>query len=107
MQAGRFEEAAALDGRETGFESSAVTIDQEPYLDTGRPQRPDAPIQICQIAHLGAVDGEDDVAGVQVGLLPRSAAGQPHDDDLALDFGGIDAEPWSRRSIGPPEPRQV
>ena len=85
-------------GLDAQLEGLAVAVDQQRHLDAGLAERPDAPEEAGEIADLGAGDAEHDVAGAQVRLLRRAAAGEPQDGDVAADLGGIDAEPGARRA---------
>src|SRR5258707_15373107 len=57
---------------------------------------PEGPIERAAVAHVLAVDGEDDVARLQARLLAGAAGEEPGDDDVVLHGVAEDAEPGAR-----------
>src|SRR2546428_4413956 len=65
---------------------------------------PEEPVERAAVAHVLAVDGEDDVARLQARLLAGAAGKQPGDHDVVLPGVAEDAEPRARggRRRAPP-----
>src|SRR5439155_23687 len=68
---------------------------------------PEEPVERAAVAHVLAVDGEDDVARLETRLLAGAAGEEPGDDDVVLHGVAEDAEPGARggRRRAPPEQR--
>src|SRR5438093_12715416 len=68
---------------------------------------PEEPVERAAVAHVLAVDGEDDVARLQARLLAGAAGKQPGDHDVVLHGVAEDAEPGPRggRRRAPAEQR--
>src|SRR6266849_2038120 len=107
MQTRPLEEPDAVGRWYAQLERATVAVDEERHFDTGVAQRPDAAEQRGQAPDLHAGDRDHDVPGAQLGALRGPAGGQPDDDDPVLDFAGVEAEPWSRRTIAPTIGHQV
>src|SRR5262245_53040842 len=107
MQDRTLEKAAAVGGLYAQLEGRTLAIDQQWHLDAGLTQLPDAAEETGKIAHLGAGNAEDDIAGAQIRLLRRAAAGEPQDGDVAADLGGVDAEPGARGPVGAADGEEV
>ena len=52
------------------------------------------------IKRLFARNTDDDVTDFDVGAVGRSVRGNARDDDLVVDFCGIEPEPGPRRPVG-------
>src|SRR3954469_8072233 len=107
MQPWRLQELAAVGGRHCQVEGAAVAIDRERHLDAGIAERPDATKQAGKLGHFGAADREYHVAGAQLGLARGPAAGETDHHDPVVDLGGVESEPWPRRTIAAAEGEQV
>src|SRR6266849_7495841 len=57
---------------------------------------PEETVERAAVAHVLAVDGEDDVARLQTRLLAGAAGEEPRDDDMVLHGVAEDAEPGAR-----------
>src|SRR5437667_120450 len=57
---------------------------------------PEEPVERAAVAHVLAVDGEDDVPRLQARLLAGAAGEEPRDDHVILDRVAEDAEPGAR-----------
>src|SRR5437773_4660673 len=57
---------------------------------------PEEAVERAAVAHVLAVDGEDDVARLQARLLAGAAGEEPGDDHVILDGVAEDAEPGAR-----------
>src|SRR5438034_1150330 len=57
---------------------------------------PEEPVERAAVAHVLAVDGEDDVARLQARLLAGPAGEEPGDHDVVLHGVAEDAEPGAR-----------
>src|SRR5438552_18182866 len=68
---------------------------------------PEEPVERAAVAHVLAVDGEDDVARLQARLLAGPAGEEPGDHDVVLHGVAEDAEPGARggRRRAPAEQR--
>src|SRR2546426_1540480 len=68
---------------------------------------PEETVERAAVAHVLAVDGEDDVARLQTRLLAGAAGEEPRDDDVVLHGVAEDAEPGARggRRRAPAEQR--
>src|SRR5437763_15733716 len=62
---------------------------------------PEEPVERAAVAHVLAVDGEDDVARLQARLLSGPAGEEHGDDHVVLDGVAKEAEPGSRRGQRP------
>src|SRR5437899_7614087 len=61
-----------------------------------RAVRPEEAVERAAVAHVLAVDGEDDVARLQTRLLAGTAREEPRNDDVVLHGVAEDAEPGAR-----------
>jgi hypothetical protein len=59
------------------IERLAVAIDQERHIHACPALPPDVAIKPGEIADLGAADGEDDVAGLEIGAARRAVRSRP------------------------------
>src|SRR5437899_12743310 len=57
---------------------------------------PEETVERAAVAHVLAVDGEDDVARLQTRLLAGAAGEEPRDDDVVLHGVAENAEPGAR-----------
>src|SRR5260221_14068878 len=101
MQTRAFEEGIAVAWGPAHLEGAAVAIDGQRHLYPGLAQRPYLAKEAGKIVDLLAGDRQHDIAGAQIGAPGRTAAGDPRDDDLVVDLGGVEAEPRTRRMVRP------
>src|SRR3954470_19231966 len=107
MNARPFEKPRAVARRDRHLEGAPIAINQQRHIDAGGAERPDLAEGGRKLAHLPARDGENNIAGADVGFLRRPAAGETYDHDLVLDLSGVKAEPRARRTVWPAELHQV
>src|SRR5215218_10233043 len=87
MQSWRLQQLGAVDRAQHHVEGDALMIDRERHVDSGRPQRPEFPVKTGLAGDLVAIDGEDDVAGLDFGARRRALAGDADHHHAVVDFG--------------------
>ncbi len=93
--------------RDAELAHRAVAHHRERDLGAGRADRPDRAEGAGEVLDRGALDLDQDVAGVDAGLVRGAALGEAGDEDRALGLGGVHAEPGPRRAVDPAEAQQV
>src|SRR6516225_10128537 len=99
MQARSLEKPAPVGGSHLQFHRAPVAIDRHGHFDPGSAERPDTAKEAREIADFSPADRKHDVAGAQIGLACRPAAGEADHHDAVVDLGGEEAEPRARWPI--------
>src|ERR1700682_1335098 len=99
MQPRRLEQPRPVDRGQHHVEGDALVVDRERHVDTGRAERPELSIKVRLAGDLFALDGEDDITGLELGARRRPLCGDADHHQLVLDFGRVHAEPGPRRLV--------
>src|SRR5579883_7499 len=99
LQPRLLQQARPIDRLDPRPGAAAVADDLHRNLDAGRSASPDLAVEAGQILDTGIAHRRDDVAAAQAGGGRGTVFGDVGDDDPAVAFAGIDAEPGPRRLV--------
>src|ERR1700681_1454863 len=107
MQARRLEHTPPVDRGQHHVEGYALVVDRERHIDTRGSERPELSIKLRLAGDLLALDGQDDIAGLELGARRRPLCGDADHHQLVLDLGREHPEPGPRRLVDTTEFAQI
>src|SRR5215475_1845455 len=99
MKPWAFKQLGAVGRGQHHIEGNAFVVDGEWYIDARRPERPELAVERALARHPFALDGKDDIAGLQFGARRWPVAGNADHNDTVVDLGRIHAKPGARRPV--------
>src|SRR6266851_6738807 len=107
MQPRRLEQPRPVGRGQHHVEGDALVVDRQRHVDTGRAERPELSIKLRLAGDLLALDGQDDIAGLELGARRRPLCGDADHHQLVLDLGREHPEPGPRRLVDTTEFAQI
>src|SRR6202521_680251 len=85
MQPRRLEQPPPVGRGQHHVEGDALVVDRERHIDTRGSERPELSIKLRLAGDLLALDGQDDIAGLDLGTRRRPLCGDADHHHLVLD----------------------